>query len=59
MDGQIVSVREVADFSDSRDDSINIVFTTIQKAPPRPEHATRKSPVVRAVQGHFGGHAGG
>ena len=31
MDGQIVTVREVADFSDSRDDSINIVFTTIQK----------------------------
>lgn len=31
MNGQIVSVREVADFSDSRDDSINIVFTTIQK----------------------------
>ena len=31
MDGQIVSVREVTDFSDSRDDSINIVFTTIQK----------------------------
>lgn len=31
MDGQIVTVREVTDFSDSRDDSINIVFTTIQK----------------------------
>lgn len=31
MDGQIVTVREVMDFSDSRDDSINIVFTTIQK----------------------------
>ena len=30
-DGQIVTVREVTDFSDSRDDSINIVFTTIQK----------------------------
>ena len=31
MDGQLVTVREVTDFSDSRDDSINIVFTTIQK----------------------------
>ena len=31
MDRQIVTVREVTDFSDSRDDSINIVFTTIQK----------------------------
>lgn len=31
MNGQIVTVREVTDFSDSRDDSINIVFTTIQK----------------------------
>ncbi|HFR3334918.1 TPA: DEAD/DEAH box helicase family protein [Streptococcus suis] len=31
IDGQIVTVREVTDFSDSRDDSINIVFTTIQK----------------------------
>lgn len=31
MDGQIVTVREVTDFSDSRGDSINIVFTTIQK----------------------------
>lgn len=31
MDGQIVAVREVTDFSDSRDDSINIVFTAIQK----------------------------
>lgn len=31
VDRQIVTVREVTDFSDSRDDSINIVFTTIQK----------------------------
>ena len=31
MDRQVVTVREVMDFSDSRDDSINIVFTTIQK----------------------------
>lgn len=31
IDGKIVTVREVTDFSDSRDDSINIVFTTIQK----------------------------
>lgn len=31
MDRQVVTVREVMDFSDSREDSINIVFTTIQK----------------------------
>lgn len=31
IDNQIVKIREVTDFSDSRDDSINIVFTTIQK----------------------------
>ena len=31
MDRQVVTVREVMDLSDSRDDSINIVFTTIQK----------------------------
>lgn len=31
IDNQLVTVREVTDFSDSRDDSINIVFTTIQK----------------------------
>ncbi|SDB23968.1 type III restriction enzyme [Streptococcus henryi] len=31
MDGQLVTVRDVEDFSDSREDSINIVFTTIQK----------------------------
>lgn len=31
IDHQVVNVREVTDFSDSREDSINIVFTTIQK----------------------------
>ena len=31
IDNQTVNIREVTDFSDSRDDSINIVFTTIQK----------------------------
>ena len=30
LDNQIVSIREVQDFSDSADDSINIIFTTIQ-----------------------------
>lgn len=31
IDNQVVGVREVTDFSDSQSDSINIVFTTIQK----------------------------
>lgn len=31
MDNQVVTVREVTDFSDSQSNSINIVFTTIQK----------------------------
>ena len=31
IDNQIVTIREVSDFSDSRPDCINIVFTTIQK----------------------------
>ena len=31
IDNQNVNIREVTDFSDSRDDSINIVFATIQK----------------------------
>ncbi|MFA9467175.1 DEAD/DEAH box helicase family protein [Streptococcus sp. E24BD] len=31
IDSQVVAVREVTDFSDIREDSINIVFTTIQK----------------------------
>ncbi|KXU05830.1 DEAD/DEAH box helicase family protein [Streptococcus oralis] len=31
IDNQVVTVREVTDFSDSQSDSINIVFTTIQK----------------------------
>jgi len=39
IDGEVVNVREVTDFSDARDDAINIVFTTIQGL-----HATLKSP---------------
>lgn len=31
IDNQIITVREVTDFSDRREDSISIVFTTIQK----------------------------
>ena len=31
MNHQVVNIREVEDFSDSQEDSINIVFTTIQK----------------------------
>ena len=31
IDNQVVNIREVSDFSDSQKDSINIVFTTIQK----------------------------
>lgn len=31
IDNRVVKVREVTDFSDSQEDSINIVFTTIQK----------------------------
>lgn len=31
IDHQVVTIREVTDFSDSQSDSINIVFTTIQK----------------------------
>lgn len=31
IDNQVVSVREVTDFSDAQSDAINIVFTTIQK----------------------------
>lgn len=31
VDNQVVNAREVTDFSDSQKDSINIVFTTIQK----------------------------
>ena len=31
IDNQVVNIREVSDFSDSQQDSINIVFTTIQK----------------------------
>lgn len=39
IDGEVVTVREVTDFSDARDDAINIVFTTIQGL-----HTTLKSP---------------
>lgn len=39
IDGFNINVREVTDFSDARDDSINIVFTTIQGL-----HVTLKSP---------------
>lgn len=39
IDGFNINVREVTDFSDARDDSINIVFTTIQGL-----HTTLKSP---------------
>lgn len=31
IDNRVVNIREVSDFSDSQQDSINIVFTTIQK----------------------------
>lgn len=39
IDGKNIDVREVADFSDVRDDAINIVFTTIQGL-----HAQLKTP---------------
>lgn len=39
IDGEVVNVRELTDFSDARDDSINIVFTTIQGL-----HTTLKAP---------------
>lgn len=39
INGVTVSVREVTDFSDARDDAINIVFTTIQGL-----HTSLKSP---------------
>lgn len=39
INGEVVNVREVTDFSDARDDAINIVFTTIQGL-----HTTLKSP---------------
>lgn len=39
IDGETVNIREVTDFSDARDDAINIVFTTIQGL-----HITLKSP---------------
>ena len=39
IDGLNVNVREATDFSDARDDSINIVFTTIQGL-----HTTLKAP---------------
>jgi len=39
IDGKVVNVREVTDFSDAREDAMNIVFTTIQRL-----HTTLKSP---------------
>lgn len=39
IDGEPVTVREVTEFSDARDDAINIVFTTIQGL-----HATLNNP---------------
>jgi len=39
VDGSVVELREVTDFSDARDDAINIVFSTIQGL-----HTTLKSP---------------
>lgn len=39
IDGEVVNIQEVSDFSSVRDDSINIVFTTIQGL-----HTTLKSP---------------
>lgn len=44
IDGQVVNVREVTDFSDARDDAINIVFTTIQGL-----HTTLKAPKENAL----------
>lgn len=39
IDGEVVNVREVSDFSDARDDAINIVFTTTSGL-----HGTLKTP---------------
>lgn len=44
IDGEVVNVRELTDFSDARDDSINIVFTTIQGL-----HTTLKAPKENAL----------
>lgn len=44
IDGEVVNVREVTDFSDARDDAINIVFTTIQGL-----HTTLKAPKENAL----------
>lgn len=44
IDGEVVNVRELTDFSDVRDDSINIVFTTIQGL-----HTTLKAPKENAL----------
>lgn len=44
INGEIVTVREVTDFSDARDDAINIVFTTIQRL-----HTTLKAPKENAL----------
>lgn len=44
IDGEVVSVREVTDFSDAREDAINIVFTTIQGL-----HTTLKAPKENCI----------
>ncbi len=44
IDGEVVNVREVTDFSDAREDAINIVFTTIQGL-----HSTLKAPKENAL----------
>lgn len=44
IDGEVVNIREVTDFSDARDDAINIVFTTIQGL-----HTTLKAPKENAL----------
>ena len=44
INGEVVNVREVTDFSDAREDAINIVFTTIQGL-----HTTLKAPKENAL----------
>lgn len=44
IDGEVVNVRDLTDFSDARDDAINIVFTTIQGL-----HTTLKTPKENAL----------
>lgn len=44
IDGEVVNVREVTDFSDAHNNAINIVFTTIQEL-----HITLKAPKENAL----------